>query len=261
MRGFKFFLILFLFFGTSGCKEQIIHDLSETEVNKIITRLGAIHIRPEKIRQPDGRWAISVNQSDVYGAISYLDNSRMLNRGANSLYKKDSLTASREERRFRFERALSQEIETTLTGMSGVLEARVHLNLAPVDPLFGRPFDSDNSGSGSVLLVVGPDYNFPDERVAALVAGASGIGPDLISVLVNRAFIDNSQSARAMLKAPEKGQRADEVRAGSANSTPRKLLTPNQKLTAILFSLLFVSVALLYLALRLRKSRALKNLE
>ncbi len=95
------------------------------------------------------------------------------------------MLASREDQRFRYERSLSHEIELTLSNAPGVLESRVHLNLPAIDPIFGQPLGK-KEGSGSVLLVV-RDAVLKREEVATLVAGASGVPEESISVLITSA--------------------------------------------------------------------------
>ena len=41
--------------------EPIVHDLSEREANRLVTRLSAEQIEAAKILQPDGRYAIGVH--------------------------------------------------------------------------------------------------------------------------------------------------------------------------------------------------------
>jgi len=172
-----------------GCKEQIVHDLTEQEVNRYLTRLNELRIEGDRVRQSDGRWALAVDGDDRMRAIKALDESRLLRSGNSAPLEKSSVINSREDQRFRVERALAREIENTLTSIDGVLEARVHLNMAPTDPLFGTPVKGGTS-SGSVLVVVRDGFSLPGPEIAALVAGASGIDRSTISVLINRTAKD-----------------------------------------------------------------------
>jgi len=170
----------------AACQEQILHNLSETEVNKILTRLDEISVAAEKVKQPDGSWGLSVPKADALKAIKYLNETRILPESGTALSERPSMITSREEQRFRYERAISREIELTLANIPGVLEARVHLNLPVVDPLFGQPLGNQR-GTGSVLLVV-RDSSLSREQIAALVSGASGIPSDGVSVLFSQAL-------------------------------------------------------------------------
>lgn len=169
-----------------ACEEQIVHNLAEHEANRLLTRLNDVQIDSEKVKQPDGKWAISVNKSESLKAIKYLNDARVVREFQTSQTEKPSMISSREDQRFRYERSLSKEIENTLASIAGVLEARVHLNLPQRDPLFGQRIDSA-PGSASVLLIAVRASNVSAVEVAALVAGASGVEKERISVLVSEA--------------------------------------------------------------------------
>lgn len=167
----------------SGCQEQILHDLSEAEANKVLSRLSSSGSSADKVLQSDGRWAISVPRDKVLPALSFLDTHRVLSsrEGDPKPKSQSGLVPSREEQWFRYERSVSQSIEDSLTTMQGVLEARVHLHLPESDPLFGTR--RDDRGSGSVLMVIDPRFQAKDEELAALVAGAAGISATQVRVL------------------------------------------------------------------------------
>jgi len=187
MKNFIIKAFLFFAFATviAGCKEQIVHDVNELEANRILTSLHEARIEGRKVRQADGTWAISVSTSDSLPAIRHLNESRIIRDTAAGLNTRSGIIGSREDQRFRFERALSKEIESTLSSIEGVLESRVHLNIPPVDPLFGRRLN-DATGSASVLVVASSTSAVSREEVVALVAGASGIAADVISVLISQ---------------------------------------------------------------------------
>ena len=175
-------LLIILVLSLSGCREDILHDLPETEANRIMMHLNGRSLSAEKKRQPDGKWAISVRSVDVPGAIDYLGKRRLVSESPAEKKSGSSMMSTREEQRFSHERALSHELETTLKGITGVLYARVHLSLPARDPLFGSRGREDG-GSGSVLLLVDDTYSGAEEEIAAIVGGASGISRDAVSVL------------------------------------------------------------------------------
>jgi type III secretion protein J len=170
--------VLFL----SACQEQIVHDLSEREANKVISHLSIAKLDARKVAQPDGRWAISVSHDAMVPALTYLDAQRVLaSRDMKAAHGKGSMIPSREEQWFRYERSVATTIEESLAAIPGVLEARVHVNLPDEDPLFGS--SSRGGGSGSVLLVVEERFTAHDDEISALVGGAAGIPRDVIRVL------------------------------------------------------------------------------
>ncbi|RME61198.1 MAG: hypothetical protein D6780_02155, partial [Candidatus Dadabacteria bacterium] len=173
-------IALFLF----ACKERVLHDLSETEANRLIARLHKVGVEAEKVKQADGRWAISVNEDEELKAMQYLDVLRF--------ERKDSVKAraggfitSREDQIFNLERAISRELEETVLGIKGVVDARVHLNLPRTDPILGVIDNEGQNLSGSVLLVVDQSFSTNPEDIKRLVGGASGVPAKNISVLVS----------------------------------------------------------------------------
>lgn len=179
---FKVYLLIICALLFCGCKESILHDLSESESNRIITRLQTNGIESEKEKQADGRWSIIVNQKDVSQAIRTIEMSRLIPKGSSEDKKPSSVGASREEQRFSLERGMSGELEKTLNQIPGVLESRVHLTLPSTDPVFGTRIEKSLS-SASVLLIVEPEANINSSDVGQLVAGASGIPAKDVSVL------------------------------------------------------------------------------
>ena len=177
--GLMLFLLLFLL----GCDEQILHDLSEQDANKVISRLGTGRVDAKKVLQSDGRWAISVSRDSTVPALAFLETNRVLAPRAAQAGSatKSGFVPSREEQWFRYERSVASSIEDSLGTVRGVLEARVHLNLPETDPLFGTRRES--IGSGSVLLVIDEHYSSKDEEIAALVGGAAGIPSTKVNVL------------------------------------------------------------------------------
>ncbi len=167
----------------SACEEQILHDLSETEANRVISRFSGTDIIPTKVAQSDGRWAIAVPRESSVSALSFLDSHRVLSSraGTGSKGTKAGLVPSREEQWFSYQRAVAQSIEDTLNSLGGVLEAHVHVNLPEHDPLLGRK--RDVGGTGSVLLVIDDRFSAKDEDISALVSGAAGLPAGSVTVL------------------------------------------------------------------------------
>jgi type III secretion protein J len=176
----------------AGCDEQILHDLSEQDANKVLSRLSAGSVGATKILQSDGRWAISVSHDEIVPALAYLDTNRVLSprSAAISTSSKSGFVQSREEQWFRYERSVAVSIEDSLAAMLGVLEARVHLNLPETDPLFGTR--KEHTGSGSVLLVVDARYGAKDAEISSLVSGAAGIPASKVMVLKSQAQLINA---------------------------------------------------------------------
>lgn len=197
LRRSRAYLIVVLIVVTlAGCDEQILHDLSEQDANKVLSRLSVGNLDAKKVLQSDGRWAISVPRDVIVPALAYLDTNRVLSPRSSVVGHggKSSFVPSREEQWFRYERSVAVSIEESLNAMLGVLEARVHLNLPETDPLFGTRKES--TGSGSVLLVVDARYVAKDEEISGLVSGAAGIPAAKVAVLKSQAQLVDSGGAQ-----------------------------------------------------------------
>lgn len=181
---YSFKLAVFILLALCGCKEEIIHNLSEHEANRLLTRLHDISVEAQKTKQPDGRWALTVGRDEARRAIKYLSESKAYRDSQPAMLDKPSLVGSREDNHFRFERLLSREIEGTISSMAGVLEARVHLNIPMIDPLLSN-IPSRGVGSASVLVVADSGAVINKVEIAALVAGASGIQSEKVNVLIH----------------------------------------------------------------------------
>lgn len=170
----------------TACKEPIVHNLTENEGNKLLTRLHERGIVAEKQLQSDGTWALAVNRKDAIPALSLLSHARVFRRLDSSRSELvTGMLPTRETQRFQYERALASDIESTLMALTGVLESRVHLNLPPTDPIFGRSTEKEYDSSGSVLLITDKTFEEAHREIQILVAGAAGISPDSISVLIS----------------------------------------------------------------------------
>lgn len=189
-RLLRIILLTSLLLICSACREQIIHDLSEAEANRVLSGLHQIKIDSEKKKQSDGRWCVTVAKTDTIRAISYISDSRILPEVSSGFESKPSMISSREDQRFRFERALSREIEHTLASIDGILEARVHLNLPPRDPLFGELIKNGGKGSASVLLITDQSKELDDGQIRQLVSGAAGVNTESISVLISESVAE-----------------------------------------------------------------------
>ncbi|MBX7143310.1 MAG: hypothetical protein K1X79_02555 [Oligoflexia bacterium] len=166
-----------------SCRETIVHNLSERDANRLLTRLHDVSIEATKEKQPDGNWSIATTEDEALRAIKFLDDARFFRREELPQDNEESVLASPEERRARTNRLLARELEASIRSIDGILEAHVHLNIPPLDPIFGT-VASLQHGSGSVVATVAPGNKVMVGDLQALVSGATGIAPKDVSVLL-----------------------------------------------------------------------------
>lgn len=236
-----------------GCRESIVHNLTESEANRLLTKLHTIGVQSSKVRQADGKWSLEVEEGDAVRAISFLNDTHLLREDSSELSGGSSVLSSREEQRFQLERAKAMEIEYTLSAIDGVLEARVHLNLPARDPLFGQPIGKSDGTGASVLLIAREDLELSEEGVRALVAGAAGLKKESISVLITKGgFRDNPT-------APRSGAEDQLLReAYSVSSSPGSAWSFSNLGVQIALSLILVGIGMLYVLWRKKNGQKRK---
>lgn len=235
----------------ANCRETIIHNLSENDANRFLTKLNQSSIEASKDKQSDGMWSISVNKEDSMKALKKLDDSRLLKAVAYASNERSSLISSKEDQKFYFERSLSAEIEKTILSIEGVLEARVHLNIPVTDPILGNRL-ANSKGSGSVLLIVRDKFSMEPEALSQLVSGAAGIEKSQISVLISKEVEDVIETAiekenSTLISLPQ-----DDVVKPEQIQEKEKIL-PDFKIYQLFISIL--AIALFFIGVRMLTRR------
>jgi type III secretion protein J len=214
-------MVVLLSVGCLGCREELMHNLSEHQANRLMSRLHESAIDSTKQIQPDGRWAVEVEKIDLPVAMRELQRLRLMRDPRISGSETSSMLPSKEQQRFTFERALSAEIEDTLLSIEGVLEARVHLNLPLTDPLFGTQIPGAQ-GSGSVFIISERKLVLSSEDLALLVAGAAGITVEKVSVLIEHETESRVEDKIGQESVQDKSASPHPVLSGSVAFDTRK---------------------------------------
>lgn len=121
-----------------GAKVELYGDLREREANEMLSLMLRAGIAAEKIVAKGGVVTLKVDQDRVPDAIDMLSAAGLpRDKFANigDLFKKEGLISSPSEERVRYIYGTTQELSRTLTGIDGVLSARVHVVLPNNDPV------------------------------------------------------------------------------------------------------------------------------
>ena len=123
----------------AGCdKETTLHSgLEERQANLVMATLLDAGIDCHKAPGDEGTWNVTVVESKFADAVNLLEKAglpRMAHQGIGEVFKKTGMISSPSEERIRFMDALAQDLAKTISGIDGVVDARVHVVLPENDP-------------------------------------------------------------------------------------------------------------------------------
>ena len=123
----------------AGCdKETTLHSgLEERQANLVMAALLDAGIDCHKAPGEEGTWNVTVVESKFADAVNLLEKAglpRMAHQGIGEVFKKTGMISSPSEERIRFMDALAQDLAKTISGIDGVVDARVHVVLPENDP-------------------------------------------------------------------------------------------------------------------------------
>lgn len=196
-------LLLLLLLAACG-KVELYGQLTEREANEMLALLLRHGIAAEKVVGKNAVTALRVESGRVPDAMELLTaaglpRDRFANMG--ELFRREGLISSPSEERVRYIYGISQELSRTLTGIDGVLSARVHVVLPNNDPVAGGPV---RPSTAAVLIrhAPGASMDAAVPKIKELVANSiEGMSYDRVSVVLVRATLDETP-----VRAPEPPQ-------------------------------------------------------
>ncbi|NWC74186.1 type III secretion inner membrane ring lipoprotein SctJ [Pseudomonas sp. P7759] len=142
-RSLPIVLLALLTIILSGCGDRVeLHSkLTEQEANEVIAELADKNIRAQKVVAKDGV-VVAVSEHDMGRAVRTLEAAglpRLTRTTLGDTFRKEGVISTPLEERARYIYALSQELESTLSNVDGVIVARVHVvlpeRIAPGEPV------------------------------------------------------------------------------------------------------------------------------
>ncbi len=174
----------------SGCeKETTLHSgLAEQQANLVMAALLDDGIDCHKTPGEEGTWNVMVDESRFAAAVNLLERKglpRRAHQGIGEVFKKTGMISSPSEERIRFMDALAQDLSRTISGIDGVIDARVHVVLPENDPFARHALPS----SAAVAIRSRWDADLTDlvPSIKGLVKNAiEGLTPEKIMVTIFR---------------------------------------------------------------------------
>ena len=123
----------------AGCdKDVALHSqLEERQANLVMAALLDDGIACHKVPGEEGLWNVLIAEPDFAKATNLLERKGLPRRsyqGVSEVFKKTGMVSSPSEERIRFMDALAQDLSRTISGIDGVIDARVHVVLPENDP-------------------------------------------------------------------------------------------------------------------------------
>lgn len=214
-------IILALATALIGCDRQPLYsNLNEQQANEVEAALLSAGIEAGKLPVKKGEgFAVEVAQSNVPAAMRVLHERGLPRDPSNSLgqvFAKEGFISSPLEERARYLYALSQELESTLMEIDGVVLARVHIALPQRDLLS----DERESASASVIIVERPGSLLSERETdfkAIVTDGVEGLD-DVNRVTVKFFTRGNARDIAAIGPQAPKATGAAHVAAISAHT-------------------------------------------
>ena len=171
-------LVLAVVLATGCAREIELHSgLNEADANELVVTLAAAGVQASKNQVKQG-FSVTVAPDQLSFAVSILRAQglpRFSFARMGDVFKKDGMISTPMEERGRYLFALSQELESTLSQIDGVVLAKVH----PVLPERSYPGEPAQVSSCAVFIKHRADFDplLYEDRIRQLVlAGIPGLG-------------------------------------------------------------------------------------
>lgn len=170
-----------------GCSVGVAQDLSEADANRVIGELNEHSIGATKSGDPihEGRYLVEIASEDLSPALAALHAAGLPpepTAGVLEALGQGGLVPSRKAEQARLVIGTAGELERSLSAVSGVISARVHLSLPENDPLAAT-----TTATPSASVLIRHRGNTPPlsaSDVQRLVAGAvSGLAAEQVVVV------------------------------------------------------------------------------
>jgi type III secretion protein J len=180
--------------GLSGCSKEILfHDLTEPDANEIVGVLYSSSIEADKVVDAKAEsFSVRVLSSDLpraVGVLKALGLPRSPRANLNEVFPSTGFAPTPFEERVRYLFGLAQEIERTISMMTGVLETRVHV----VTPDTDSKLEALQQSKASVYLSYDDRYDIDTlvPNIRQLVSDAiEGLNPLRVEVLAVPTRVD-----------------------------------------------------------------------
>jgi type III secretion protein J len=218
MTGPRLPIVLVLAGLLAACQSEVYRGLNQRDANAMLALLTRNGIEAKRETVDATTYRITVPEKDVTRAIDLLRAAGLPRESFQSfgeVFRGDGLVVSPYEQRVRMMFAQNQELTRTITGIDGVVSARVHVVVPELD-LRGQP-QTKPTASVAVHYRPGVDTSELAAKIRAMVAnGVQGLAYRDVSL----SFFTAQELAGADLPMPASAaQRASALQSGPAQAS------------------------------------------
>jgi type III secretory pathway lipoprotein EscJ len=168
----------------SGCRTEILSDLTEHQAGKIVHELGLRGIEASITHEGKQRHAIVVAKADSTKAAGIASVIRPLLPNQSGLDKPPSILSSPDQERLYIARQLANQLEESIQLLPEVVATRVTIAYPPPPSIKDHRLIPPPPGSASVLVITSSNSLLGSESIASFIANGTSIPKDRIHVIV-----------------------------------------------------------------------------
>jgi len=189
MRNLLFIVMLSLFL--TGCSKVVLYEaLGQREATEMTAILLENSISVERERDKSGTYSLLVPEDELSLSVKLLSQQgypRADFATLDSVFQSDRMISTPAEERAKFIYAMGQEFSHTISGIQGVLSARVHLVTPQTDPLARVQIQPSASVAIRYNQLFNPTKNVP--LIKSLITnGIEGLEYDRVTVALFNDF-------------------------------------------------------------------------
>lgn len=211
MMGWRMPVVLVVASLTAACQSELYRGLNQRDANAMLALLVRHGIEARRESVDATTFRVTVPEKDVTRAIDLLRAAGLPRESFQSfgeVFRGDGLVVSPYEQRIRMMFAQNQELTRTITGIDGVVSARVHVVVPELD-LRGQP-QTKPTASVAVHYRPGVDTSELAAKIRTMVAnGVQGLAYRDVAL----SFFTAQELAGSELPAPAVGPAATPVAA------------------------------------------------
>ena len=142
----------------AACQTELYTNQSDRSVNEMIAVLAANGIEARRVPGEDGLYGITVPRTEFARSVTLLSERGLPRQrlgGLAEAFPDTGIVSTPFQERARFMNAIAQELAVSLTGIAGVVDARVHVNVPEDQPLS----DEKIASTASVFIYKDPSID------------------------------------------------------------------------------------------------------